>query len=75
MFTLRPELVAFTRACEHLLSDGVPLTEDERNLLDTTSTMWCANSSQTSPLSAILRRLLRQCKEKFPIYNYSRSEV
>ena len=34
MFTLRPELIAFTRACEHLLSDGVPLTEDERNLLE-----------------------------------------
>ena len=35
MFTLRPELIAFTRACEHLLTDdGVPLTEDERNLLE-----------------------------------------
>ena len=34
MFTLRPELLGFTRACEHLLSDGVPLTEDERNLLE-----------------------------------------
>ena len=35
MFTLRPDLVAFTRACEHLLTDdGVPLTEDERNLLE-----------------------------------------
>ena len=34
MFTLRPELIAFTRACEDLLSDGVPLTEDERNLLE-----------------------------------------
>ena len=34
MFTLRPELVAFTHACEHLLSDGVLLTEDERNLLE-----------------------------------------
>lgn len=34
MFTLRPELIDFTRACEHLLSDGVPLTEDERNLLE-----------------------------------------
>ena len=34
MFTLRPELIVFTRACEHLLSDGVPLTEDERNLLE-----------------------------------------
>ena len=34
MFTLRPELIAFTRACEHLLSDGVPLTDDERNLLE-----------------------------------------
>jgi len=34
VFTLRPELLGFTRACEHLLSDGVPLTEDERNLLE-----------------------------------------
>jgi len=34
VFTLRPDLVAFTRACEHLLADGVPLTEDERNLLE-----------------------------------------
>jgi len=34
VFTLRPELIVFTRACEHLLSDGVPLTEDERNLLE-----------------------------------------
>ena len=34
MFTLRPELIAFTRACEHLLSDGVPLTDDERRLLE-----------------------------------------
>jgi hypothetical protein len=34
VFTLRPELITFTRACENLLSDGVPLTEDERTLLE-----------------------------------------
>jgi hypothetical protein len=31
---LRPELLAFTRACEHLLSTELTLTEDEHTLLD-----------------------------------------
>lgn len=31
---LRPEVLAFTRACEHLLSTEVTLTEEERNLLE-----------------------------------------
>jgi hypothetical protein len=33
MNNLRPELLAVTRACEHLLSIRVALTEDERSLL------------------------------------------
>jgi hypothetical protein len=31
---LRSEILAFTRACEHLLSTQVTVTEEERNLLD-----------------------------------------
>ena len=34
MLNLRPELLAFTRACEHLLTKEVPLMEDERDLLE-----------------------------------------
>ena len=34
MLNLPPELLAFTRACEHLLTKKVPLTEDERDLLE-----------------------------------------
>ena len=34
MLNLRPELLALTRACEHLLSNGMKLTEEERNLLE-----------------------------------------
>jgi hypothetical protein len=31
---LRPEVLAFTRACEHLLSIEMTVTEEERILLD-----------------------------------------
>ena len=34
MNKLRRELLAVTRACEHLLSIHVALTEDERSLLE-----------------------------------------
>ena len=34
MINLRPELLAFTRACERLLTKEVTLTEDERDLLE-----------------------------------------
>ena len=34
MLTPRPELLAVTRACEHLLSTDMQLTEEERNLLE-----------------------------------------
>ncbi len=33
MLQLRQEVLAYTRACERLLSQGLTLTEDERNLL------------------------------------------
>ena len=34
MLNLRPELLAFTRACENLLAKEVTLTEDERDLIE-----------------------------------------
>lgn len=34
MKNLRPEVLAFTRACEHLLSIEMTVTEEERILLD-----------------------------------------
>ena len=35
MLNLRPELLALTRACESIyLSNGMKLTEEERNLLE-----------------------------------------
>ena len=34
MKTFQPDLLAFTRACERLLSRQVTLTEEERDLLD-----------------------------------------
>ena len=33
MMQLRQEILTYTRACEHLLSKEVTLTEDERSLL------------------------------------------
>ena len=33
MLQLRQEVLAYTRACEHLLSQELTLTEDERSLL------------------------------------------
>ena len=34
MKNLRPEVLAFTRACEHLLSIEMTVTEEERIVLD-----------------------------------------
>ena len=34
MLQLRQEVLAYTRACEHLLSRDMTLTEDERSLLE-----------------------------------------
>jgi hypothetical protein len=34
MKNLRPEVLAFTRACEHLLSVEMTVTEEERIVLD-----------------------------------------
>lgn len=34
MKNLGPEVLAFTRACEHLLSTEVTVTEEERHLID-----------------------------------------
>ena len=43
MKTLRPEILAFTRACERLLSREITLTEEEHQLID----YYLANTSQT----------------------------